>query len=111
MVEVVIASRTVDAAGTPQVALQTAQITAGLGIAEALRSAGFTLASDAVVALWGKKAALDTVLAGGERIEVCGPLHCDPKLSRKLRFAQKQKQMQAYKVAQALKKKASKLAN
>jgi putative ubiquitin-RnfH superfamily antitoxin RatB of RatAB toxin-antitoxin module len=108
---VTIAHRILNAQGTPQVALRELEIEpkmpAQATIADALKAAEFTLASDATVALWGKRAELSAPLEEGARIEICGPLRCDPKVARKQRFAQKQAQMKAYRVAQALRKKAS----
>lgn len=59
---------------------------AGSSVAQALAAAGLDAAAAHRVAIWGRKAGLDQVVAEGDRIEWCRPLRVDPKVARRQRF-------------------------
>jgi len=56
----------------------------GATVQAALQASG--LAGAQAVGVWGKRVALDQVLADGDRVEVYRPLQVDPKLARRERF-------------------------
>lgn len=57
----------------------------GATVAEAIRAVPFDLATCVGYAVHGQRAALDTVLHGGDRLELLRPLVIDPKAARRQR--------------------------
>ncbi len=77
--------------GVGQLALEHVTVRDQATIAEALAQSALaaSLAGQPhAVALWGRVAALATVLHEGDRIELLGPLLADPKTARRLRANQ-----------------------
>ena len=56
---------------------------AGATVRDALARCG--LAAGSAVGIFGKRAALDTVLSEGDRVEIYRPLEIDPKEARRRR--------------------------
>jgi uncharacterized protein len=64
------------------------QLPGGATVRDALAAAGFT-AHHRGVGVYGKRVALDTRLADGDRVEIYRALVLDPKERRRLRAAKK----------------------
>jgi uncharacterized protein len=56
-------------------------------VADALREAGWEVAPDASVGVWGKAHSLTRALREGDRVELYRPLQADPKTARRKRAA------------------------
>lgn len=68
--------------------VQTVQlmVAPGTTVDQALAAAGLAAKEARKVAIWGRAARLDEVVADGDRIEFCRPLLVDPKVARRQRF-------------------------
>ncbi len=68
------------------------QLPDGVAIAEALAMAGWSMSMEKsqgtswTCGIWGRKAAPDTVLRDGDRVELYRDLRVDPKVARRERF-------------------------
>ncbi|HAT29986.1 MAG TPA: RnfH family protein [Janthinobacterium sp.] len=75
--------------------LRDLEVAAGSTLEQAVRASGLPLEvpemdlSGAVVGIYGKKKALDTVLRAHDRVEVYRPLLADPKEARRRRAVRK----------------------
>jgi uncharacterized protein len=54
-------------------------------VRDALAASGFQLSKDQPIGIFGKRAALDHLLAPGDRVEIYRPLAMDPKEARRRR--------------------------
>jgi len=60
----------------------------GARVQDAIDAAGLARPADADdIGIWGRRAPLQQVLRGGERVEIYRPLRADPKTARRERFA------------------------
>jgi putative ubiquitin-RnfH superfamily antitoxin RatB of RatAB toxin-antitoxin module len=71
------------------VACVTVVVPAGATVAMALAAAGHGAAQALDVGVYGRRCTPDRPLAPGDRVEIYGPLHIDPKAARHQRVAQR----------------------
>ena len=75
----------VDASGATQTDITIAE---GARVEDAIRAAGLapeSLPEGTGIALWGRRATLETALSAGDRVDLCAPLLVDPKEARRER--------------------------
>ncbi|TCS97613.1 sulfur carrier protein/hypothetical protein [Tepidimonas ignava] len=75
-----------------RVRVVTLTLPPGTTVAQALQASGWPVGEALAqgrlgLSVWGRKAALDTPLRDGDRLELTRPLRVDPKVARRERFA------------------------
>lgn len=65
----------------------TVELPAGATVGDAIRASGLPLEGVAGYAVFGERAAAETVLRDGDRVELLRPLQADPKDARRRRAA------------------------
>ncbi|MDX2219971.1 MAG: RnfH family protein [Burkholderiales bacterium] len=63
----------------------TLTLVEGATVADALTAAGWDIAPDVPVGIWGKGQGRDRTLRDGDRVEIYRPLVADPKTARRKR--------------------------